>query len=354
MSLGPIMLDLRGPQLEQDERELLLHPLVGGVILFSRNFSDVEQLQRLTANIHSLRNPSLLIAVDHEGGRVQRFRQGFTALPACACYGELHKRNSSEGEDYAEQAGWLSAMELLSVGVDLSFSPVLDIDIGISQVIGDRAFHQDPETVSRLAMRFCRGMKKAGMAAVGKHFPGHGSVSADSHHDVPVDKRNYQQIAMLDMVPFQRLLTSHLQGIMPAHVIYPEVDEKPAGFSAFWLQQVLRDQLGFQGTIFSDDISMAGAETMGSYTERADAAIRAGCDMVLVCNNQPAAIKVLETMSADVSPASQVRLIRMHGRRYDYGLDELKKQTDWQQISARLAALESNPELGLADDGLPG
>ena len=354
MSLGPIMLDLRGPQLEQDERELLRHPLVGGVILFSRNYSDLEQLQELTAEIHSVRNPALLIAVDHEGGRVQRFRQGFTALPACACYGELYDNNSSEAEDYAENAGWLSAMELLSVGVDLSFAPVLDLDIGISEVIGNRAFHRDPEIISHLAMHFCRGLKKAGMAAVGKHFPGHGSVSADSHHAIPVDQRDYQQVAMLDMVPFQRLLTSHLQGIMPAHVVYPAVDERPAGFSSYWLKQILREQLGFQGTIFSDDISMAGAEAIGSYTERADAAIVAGCDMVLVCNNQPAAIKVLETMKANVSPASQVRLIRMHGRRYDYGLSELKKQTDWQRISSRLAALEANPELGLADDGLPG
>ncbi len=348
------MLDLRGLQLEQDERELLRHPLVGGVILFSRNFSDSAQLRKLTHEIHQLRNPALLIAVDHEGGRVQRFREGFTNLPACACYGKLYETEKTQARDHAENAGWLSAMELLSVGIDLSFAPVLDIDPGVSEVIGDRAFHADPEIVTDLAMYFCRGMKKAGMAAVGKHFPGHGSVSADSHHAVPVDRRRFQEIAMRDMVPFQRLLTSHLQGIMPAHVIYPDVDEKPAGFSSYWLEQVLRRQLGFQGTIFSDDISMKGAEVLGSYTERASAAIAAGCDMVLVCNNQTAATKVLETLQTQISPASQVRLIRMHGRRLKYGIEELQKQTDWQLVSRQLSALEMSPELGLADDGIPG
>ena len=348
------MLDLRGFQLEKDERKLLLHPLVGGVILFSRNFSDIAQLRELTNEIHQLRNPALLIAVDHEGGRVQRFHEGFTRLPACACYGQLYEKDKTQARDYAENAGWLSAMELLSVGIDLSFAPVLDINPGVSQVIGNRAFHADPEIVADLAMYFCRGMKKAGMAAVGKHFPGHGSVSADSHHAVPLDGRHFQEIAMRDMVPFQRLLTSHLQGIMPAHVIYSEVDEKPAGFSSHWLEQVLRNQLGFQGTIFSDDISMKGAEVLGSYTERASAAIAAGCDMVLVCNNQLAAKKVLETLQAEVSPASQVRLIRMHGRRFDYGIEDLRKQTDWQVVSRQLSEIEKSPELDLADDGIPG
>ncbi|NKB38838.1 MAG: beta-N-acetylhexosaminidase [Gammaproteobacteria bacterium] len=354
MSLGPIMLDLRGLQLEPDERELLRHPLVGGVILFSRNYSDIDQLRKLTGDIHQLRNPALLIAVDHEGGRVQRFHQGFTRLPACACYGQLYEKDRNLARDQAENAGWLSAVELLSVGIDLSFAPVLDINPGVSEVIGNRAFHSEPEIVAELAMYFCRGMKKAGMEAVGKHFPGHGSVGADSHHAVPIDRRRFQEIAMRDMVPFQRLLTSHLQGIMPAHVIYPDVDEKPAGFSGQWLEQVLRRQLGFQGTIFSDDISMKGAEVLGSYTERACAAIAAGCDMVLVCNNQEAAIKVLETLQAEISPASQVRLIRMHGRRLDSGIEELQKQTDWQLISRQLTSLEKSPELGLADDGIPG
>ncbi len=354
MSLGPIMLDLRGPQLEQDERELLLHPLIGGIILFSRNYTDVEQLQNLTSEIHALRNPELLIAVDQEGGRVQRFHQGFSALPACRCYGELYDQDRRSGLARAEKAGWLMAIELLSAGIDLSFAPVLDIDTGLSQVIGDRAFHRQPEVVAELAKYFCRGMKRAGMAAIGKHFPGHGSVKEDSHHAVPVDERRFQDIAMLDMLPFERLGRKHLQGIMPAHVIFSNVDDKPAGFSQYWLKEILRQQLGFQGTIFSDDLSMKGAAFLGSYTERAHAAIIAGCDMVLVCNNQQAAIKVLDTLAHSISPASQVRLIRMHGQRQKLSLNGLQNDQEWQTISKEILALEKAPELGFGDDGLPG
>ncbi|MBT7952589.1 MAG: beta-N-acetylhexosaminidase [Gammaproteobacteria bacterium] len=350
MSLGSIMMDLRGLQLEPDERELLQHPLVGGIILFSRNFADVEQLQNLTREIHSLRNPPLLIAVDHEGGRVQRFRQGFCALPPCHSFGELYDQDHHLGLAAAEKAGWLMAVELLSVGVDFSFAPVLDVDRGISQVIGDRAFHSDPETVANLAKFYTRGMKRAGMAAIGKHFPGHGSVKEDSHHAVPVDKRRYEDVAMLDMIPFERLLKSHLQGIMPAHVIFSQVDDKPAGFSVPWLQGVLRQQLGFQGTIFSDDISMAGAEALGNYTQRAEAAITAGCDMVLICNNQDAAIKVLQTLEIESTPASQVRLIRMHGRKQKMTLSELHNDTEWLRVSEEIMSLEKTPELGFGDD----
>ena len=354
MSLGPIMLDLRGLQLEQDERDLLRHPLLGGVILFSRNYVDVEQLQNLTEEIHALRNPALLIAVDHEGGRVQRFRQGFSALPPCSCYGEMYDQDKQLGQASAEKAGWLMAVELLSIGVDLSFAPVLDINVGLSQVVGDRAFHHQPEAVAELAKYFCRGMKKAGMAAIGKHFPGHGSVKEDSHHTVPVDGRRFQDVAMLDMLPFERLISTHLQGIMPAHVIFSDIDDKPAGFSPYWLKEVLRQQLGFQGTIFSDDISMKGAAFLGSYTERAQAAIVAGCDMVLVCNNQQAAIKVLDTLDRDISPASQVRLIRMHGRKQKLTLKELQNDLHWQAVSKEIMSLEKAPELGFGDDGVPG
>lgn len=348
------MLDLRGPVLEQDEREILRHPLVGGVILFSRNFAGTEQLTELTGNIHALRNPPLLIAVDHEGGRVQRFRKGFSALPPCRCYGDLYDREHSLGLACAEKAGWLLAVELLAVGVDFSFAPVLDIDTGQSEVIGDRAFHSRPEAVAELAKSFCRGLKSAGMAAVGKHFPGHGSVREDSHKAVPVDDRRFELIAMNDMLPFERLLGAHLQGIMPAHVIYAQVDSQAAGFSAYWLQQILRQQLGFQGTIFSDDISMAGAEIVGNYDKRARAAIAAGCDMVLVCNNQPAAIKLLDTLDVAVSPASQVRLIRMHGREPKMSLRQLRADAAWQAAAAELLALQRTPELELGDDGLPG
>jgi beta-N-acetylhexosaminidase len=350
LSLGPIMMDLRGLELEDDERKLLQDPLVGGIILFSRNFSDLDQLQNLTREIHALRKPPLLIAVDHEGGRVQRFRQGFCSLPACRAYGEIYDIDNKRGLELVEKAGWLMAIELLCVGVDFSFAPVLDVDRGISQVIGDRAFHHDPEAVANLAKYYIRGMKRAGMAAIGKHFPGHGSVVEDSHHAVPVDKRRYEDVAMLDMIPFERLAKQHLQGLMPAHVIFPQVDKKPAGFSKRWLQNVLRQQLGFQGAIFSDDISMTGAEALGNYTERAEAAITAGCDMVLVCNNQQAAISVLQTLKVENDPASQLRLIRMHGRKQKLTLTELHNDPEWMMVSEEIMSLDKAPELEFGDD----
>lgn len=354
MSLGPVMLDLRGVHLEDDEREMLAHPLVGGVILFSRNYTDPEQLQVLTRDIHAIRQPALLIAVDHEGGRVQRFRQGFTQLPPCACYGEIYDEDKEAGLRAAENAGWLMAMELLCSGVDFSFAPVLDINQGISKVIGDRSFHSRGEVVVDLAKHFCRGMKKAGMPATGKHFPGHGGVKEDSHHAAPVDPRKFQDIVSRDMLPFERLINAHLQGIMPAHVLFSDVEQRPAGFSRYWLQQVLRGQLGFQGTIFSDDISMAGAEVLGSYTERAEAAIDAGCDMVLVCNNQKAAIKVLQTLNQRPSPAAQFRLIRMHGRKQEMTLGQLYANAEWKQVSESIRGLDQAPELGFGDDNVSG
>ena len=347
MSLGPVMLDLEGPELRPVEREMLKHPLVGGVILFTRNYVNTEQLASLVREIHEVRQPSLLIAVDHEGGRVQRFRDGFTRLPPCSCYGEIYNNESLEGKAVAESAGWLMAMELLCVGIDFSFAPVLDVDIGLSQVIGDRAFHMRPEAVIELAGSFCQGMRRAGMVAIGKHFPGHGGVKEDSHHAVPVDNRRFQEIVNKDMLPFERLVNSHLQGIMPAHVIYSDVDEKPAGFSKHWLSTILRGQLGFQGTIFSDDISMAGAEVMGSYEDRARAALDAGCDMVLVCNNQEAAARVLQSLPHEPNPASQLRLIRMHGQHPGYGLAELQQQPEWENISTQVKKLDLAPELGL-------
>lgn len=350
MSLGPIMLDLRGPILESDEREMLRHPLVGGVILFARNYRDPQQLTELTRRIHQLRQPPLLIAVDHEGGRVQRFREQFTRLPPCRSYGELYDRDNDAALELCQKAGWLLAMELLAVGVDFSFAPVLDLDTKLSRVIGDRAFHSRPDTVSALAWKFMHGMKSAGMAAVGKHFPGHGSVREDSHHQAPVDDRRYEDILMKDMVPFRHLIDAGLAGIMPAHVIYSRVDDKPAGFSPVWLQQILRWDLGFKGAVFSDDISMAGAEIAGDYRKRALAALAAGCDMVLVCNNQPAAVKLLDNLDVEPDPVSQVRLMRMHGRENGTGLAGLKQDLAWRSISSALAAVEVAPELDLGDD----
>jgi len=349
MSLGPIMCDLHGIELEADERDMLLHPLVGGVILFTRNYVSPEQIASLTKTIHELRQPHLLIAVDHEGGRVQRFREGFSQLPACTLIGECH--SLQKAQSFAEQAGWLMAAELLAVGVDLSFAPVLDVGGKISQVIGDRAFHVDPERVSQLARAYMRGMKEAGMAAVGKHFPGHGSVPEDSHVAIPNDNRLFEDIKTHDLIPFERMIHAGLPGLMPAHVIYSEIDKNPAGFSAIWLKHILRKQLEFQGTIFSDDLSMAGAEIMGAYTERAEAALSAGCDMVLACNNQEGAISILDDANISNSIESQSRLIRMHGQ-FDRTLDELKQTDLWRQHSEAVVHLEKEPELDLGDDAI--
>lgn len=347
MSLGPIMCDLRGHQLEADEREMLCHPHVGGVILFTRNFESAEQITALTKSIHELRHPRLLIAVDHEGGRVQRFREGFSRLPACALIGECQDKPKSRS--LAEHAGWLMAAELLAVGVDLSFAPVLDVGGKHSQVIGDRAFDTNPEIISQLARAYMRGMKEAGMAAVGKHFPGHGSVAEDSHVAIPYDDRSFEDIKMHDLVPFERMIHAGLPGLMPAHVIYSKVDKLPAGFSMIWLKQILRKQLEFQGTIFSDDLSMAGAEVMGGYPERAEAALNAGCDMVLACNNQAGAIAILDDANIPDRIELQARLIRMHGR-IENTLDELKQTDKWKQRSEDVLNIEREPELDLGDD----
>jgi len=308
------MLDIEGLELTPVERERLRHPLTGGVILFSRNYASPAQVTALIDAIHALREPRLLVAVDQEGGRVQRFRDGFSALPAGAVLGALHDENPRRAKRMAETCGWLMASELRAVGVDFSFAPVLDLNRGLSSVIGDRAFHSDPDVVAVLAHAYMAGMAHAGMAATGKHFPGHGAVEADSHLSLPVDTRSFADISTEDLVPFERMIHYGLAGIMPAHVLYPRVDEQPAGFSKFWLQQVLRRELRFQGVIFSDDLSMAGAEGAGDMRARARSALAAGCDMVLVCNNPGGAEQVLDGIGAYDDPVSHLRLVRLHGR----------------------------------------
>ena len=335
MSLGPVMLDVSGLALEDEDRERLNHPQVGGVILFSRNYQSPEQLKSLVAEIHAIRTPRLVVAVDQEGGRVQRFRDGFQNLPALAKIGDLYDKNNAAAIKYAESFAWIMASELLHYGVDLSFSPVLDVGNPISSVIGDRAFHRDPEAITRLANAWIRGMKKAGMEAIGKHFPGHGSVEGDSHHVMPFDRRSFVDIEAHDLVPFRRVIATHLSGIMMAHVIYDQVDELPAGYSKYWIDQVLRNQFNFEGIIFSDDLSMNGAELVGGYAERAEASLQAGCDILLVCNNPEGADEILDALKDYNNPTSQLRMIRMHGEPSLQSTDLFSTQ-QWQQAISLL------------------
>lgn len=291
---GPLMIDIAGLELTGRDRERLCHPLVGGLILFSRNYESRQQLSKLTAEIHALRSPALLIAIDHEGGRVQRCREGFTCLPPMRSLGELWERDPQQALESARRIGYVLATELLQAGVDLSFTPVLDLDWGRSGVIGDRSFHGDPEVVAQLAGQLIAGLHLAGMRACGKHFPGHGWVEADSHVAIPVDERTPAELER-DMQPYRSL---PLDAIMPAHVIFPRVDSRPAGFSPVWIKK-LREDIGFAGVIFSDDLSMQGASVAGDVVERVKAAWNAGCDMLLVCNSPDKVDDVLSRWQPD-------------------------------------------------------
>ena len=305
------MLDVLGQRLTDADRARLTHRLTGGVILFQRNYASPEQIAELCAQIRALRTPELLIAVDHEGGRVQRFREGYTLIPAMAELGALWDLDRPAARRRAEMAGFIIAAELTASGVDFSFTPVLDIDFGRSRVIGTRAFHRDADAVGELASALIAGLTRGGAAAVGKHFPGHGFVGEDSHVEIPVDPRTLSEIQAVDLVPYRRLVRQ-LGGVMPAHVIYPEVDRAPAGFSRIWLRDVLRNEIGFDGLIFSDDLSMEGASVAGGIVARANAAISAGCDMVLVCNRPDLADQLLDGLSwsADTSREERVALMR--------------------------------------------
>lgn len=308
--LGPLMLDLEGPRIGTEDRRRLLHPMCGGVILFTRNYENPEQLAALCHQIHALRTPALLIAVDHEGGRVQRFRDGFTRLPPMRALGSLWQTDPQAAAGAAREIGFLIAAELGACGVDFSFTPVLDLDYGRSGVIGDRALHRDPDVVAALAGALVDGLHDGGMAAVGKHFPGHGYAEADSHLDLPEDNRSLEQLLAADLVPFSSL-ADKLDGIMPAHVVFPKVAAEPAGFSTFWLRRLLRQRFGFRGVIFSDDLTMEGARAAGDIGSRVRAARTAGCDMLLVCNDPAAADQALDALSAmrdDAQPTALSRL----------------------------------------------
>ncbi len=327
------MLDVAGLTLTDHEREVINHPNTGAVILFARNYQDPEQVSALIADIRAARNGAILIAVDQEGGRVQRFQNGFTRLPPAAAF--------AQAPELAEQAGWLMATELLAVGVDFSFAPVLDIDCGVSEIIGNRAFSTDAALATELSRAFRNGMKAAGMAATGKHFPGHGAVALDSHLTLPVDDRDLDSIRAKDLLPFKTLIADGLEGIMPAHVLYPQVDPNPAGFSPFWIQQILRQELQFNGTVFSDDLSMEGAASVGDFPERARLAQHAGCDMILVCNNPVAAEQVLAALPISPDSLREQRLNAMQGQAA-LNREQLMATPQWQQTAARITEFVQN------------
>ncbi|MBL8473547.1 MAG: beta-N-acetylhexosaminidase [Rhodocyclaceae bacterium] len=335
---GPVMLDLAGLEASAEEREILAHPLVGGVILFARNFASVAQLRALAAVVHAARPGGIVLAVDQEGGRVQRFRDGFTRLPAMRRLGELWDRDAAAACAAARAVGFVLASELRAQGVDLSFAPVLDLDYGSSSVIGDRAFHAEPDAVEQLAAALLAGLGAAGMGAVGKHFPGHGHVAADSHVAIPCDERTLQDILRRDVEPFRRLV-GKLAGIMPAHVTYAQADPLPAGFSPFWLQEVLRGRLEFKGAIFSDDLSMQGASVAGDIVARAQAARAAGCDMVLVCNAPGDAIQLLDHWRPRPDTDAAARVASLLPRTPAPALAQLAQDTQFQAARERVAQL---------------
>jgi beta-N-acetylhexosaminidase len=321
MTVGPVVVGIDGLELSAEERDRLTHPLVGMVILFSRNFESPEQLCRLTAAIHALRDPPLLVAVDHEGGRVQRFRQGFTRLPPMRRLGELWDRDVLLACRVAASLGYVLAAELRAHGVDLSFTPVLDLDWGRSAVIGDRALHSDPRVVAMLASHLCHGLAMAGIANCGKHFPGHGWAHADSHIAIPHDPREEAEILVRDAAPY-RWLGPQLAGVMPAHVVYDKVDTAPAGFSARWMR-ILREELGFTGAAFTDDLLMEGASAQGTVPERAEAGLKAGCDLVMVCSDTAAMDAALGKLRWQRSATFDQRFARLRPRGAVYPMSEL-------------------------------
>jgi len=328
------VIDVVGTQLSDEDRERLRHPAAGAVILFSRNYENTQQLSMLVEDVEKLREPALLVCVDHEGGRVQRFREGFTAIPAMREFGRLWDRDKEAAKEAARGAAYVIAAEVGAHGIDFSFAPVLDLDYGSSSVIGDRALHYDPNAVGALAAAIVQGFASAGMAAVGKHFPGHGFAAADSHVDVPKDERAFSEILKKDVAPYRAAFQAGLAGVMPAHVIYTQCDSEPAGYSKYWLQEVLRAKLGFDGLIFSDDLSMAGASTVGGPPERARAALAAGCDMVLLCNDPEGQNKLLESLG-DVQAHNPERLERMRKK----GGRDLRKSVAYREALEALTAL---------------
>jgi len=349
MTLGPLMIDLVGPTVLPEERDMLAHPLVGGVILFTRNYENPEQLLQLTRAIHAVRSPPLLIAVDHEGGRVQRFRDGFSRLPPARRLGQLFDTDHAAGLSAARSMGWLMAAELRAHGVDLSFAPTVDLDYGLNEAIGDRALHPTAEVTAQLAVAYMVGMREAGMAATAKHFPGHGAVLADSHFALPVDRRELTDLDQ-DLAPYRLLIANGLPGVMVAHILLPAEDAAPASLSARWIRGVLRTDLNFQGAVFTDDLSMHAVAADSSIVERCQRALAAGCDMLLVCNDPASRAQALAGLDVSPDPASQLRLVRMRGSER-LSPTQLRDSQVWGSAQQLLARLAAAPTLSLTAEG---
>lgn len=339
------MIDLRGTELAPDERRWLESSLVGGVILFTRNFSSVDQLRALCAELHAVRQPPLLVTVDHEGGRVQRFREPFFRLPPMRALGRLYDEDRDLALKSAAACGWLMAAELRSIGVDMSFAPCVDLDLGLADVIGDRALHRDARVVGALARRFAAGAKKAGMVATAKHFPTHAGAHSDSHTEFAVDNRALADLEE-DLKPYRDLMANGLAAVMVSHVSFPGIDPRPASLSSYWIKSYLRGELAFKGAVISDDLSMVGAAVVGPVETRVRLALEAGCDLVLLCNAPEKVPPVLESLKGYVNPAAQLRLTRLHGRG-DLDWEGLHASAEWRKASALVAPLCDRPKLKL-------
>ena len=350
--IGSLLIDLSGVQLSAEDRNVLQHPLIGGVVLFTRNYEEPEQARALVDEIHALRTPRLMVTVDQEGGAVQRFQKGLTRLPSLQMLGQQYDRDPERAVRHSSRIGWLMAMELRALDVDLSFAPVLDLHWSKSSIIGQhgRAFHARPYVVRDLAARYLAGMRHAGMRPVGKHFPGHGKVRGDSHLEHPHDERPYAQLRAEDLIPFESMISAYQDGLMTAHVVYDQVDDLPVTFSHRWLQHILRDQLEFTGTVFSDDMSMNAARLHENVADDVRAAYRAGCDIVLLCNNRAGVHAVLDRLGDYHNPVSSLRLLQMAPRGDTAPWPQLRKDAAWQK-AARTAAeywsQESEQELHL-------
>ncbi len=343
MTLGPLMVDIAGTELSAADCEVLGHPLVGSVLLFSRNYRDRAQLCALVAAIHAVRSPALLIGVDQEGGRVQRFREGFSPLPPLRRIGHAYEDDAQRGLAMARALGWLMAAELLACGLDFSFAPCVDLDYGLSEIIGDRSFHARAEVVAPLAVAYAHGMRDAGMAATAKHFPGHGAVVADSHLALPVDRRELTDLDA-DLLPYRRLIANGLPAVLVAHVLFPAIDSVAASFSQRWIIGELRHQLQFAGLVVADDLTMAAAASAGDLPERAGRALAAGCDVLPVCNDRPGVERLLDHFKPRMDPAAQLRLIRMRGRKHQ-SFETLEASASWRSAREWLERSAAKPEL---------